>query len=87
MKVRELLSGPEKWTQGSYVSVHSMGTSYCLLGAIRHCYPIGWEDIHRKVARELDAEGSLVDTVVFEYNDHPRRKFAEIKELVERLDI
>ena len=87
MKVKELLSDESKWTQGCYAR-DAFGVSipfdadaavcWCLAGAIHRVY--GPEPIHLRILRRVN--GSLS-----EWNDAPDRTFAEVKALVEELDI
>lgn len=89
MKVKEIFTSPDRWTQGveardargtnvGYYSPNAV--SYCLLGAINHCYQ-GF-DRYRKIAvvanfinpacrnNEIDQ----LDTIVF-CNDDARTEF------------
>jgi hypothetical protein len=90
MKVKDLLSSPEKWTQQAYAKTkHGIATSssdpdafcFCLLGAVHKCYSIdeiGY--INQKIQRNI--EGAIA-----EWNDDPTRTFEEVKQLVESLNI
>lgn len=89
MKVRELLSGPEKWCQRVYAkncngeTVDYMSDSavqFCLAGAIGRCYGTGTEASHFIRNRVLDA----VDCITV-YND--TTSWECIRRLVEELDI
>jgi hypothetical protein len=90
MKVRELLSDESKWTKG-YVARDIQGypvlnfrdgraCSWCLVGAIRYCYSM-YDPIWIKVKVKLGC------SVISEWNDTPGRTFAEVKALVEELDL
>lgn len=94
MKIKELLSGPEKWTKG-HAAINAAGVAvspysadaccWCLIGALNKCYP-------DSPSPERDrAFGLLIENFSTEpisiWNDAPERTFAEVKELVEKLDI
>lgn len=91
MKVQDILTDESKWTQGYYardkdnhlVSVDSPNAcKFCLIGAMLKAYP---------EAAEKDA----VETTTFRklgsgvanWNDAPERTFAEVRALIEELDI
>lgn len=94
MKIKELYTDESKWTHGANardtngapVLTHSQrACKWCLLGAIMYCY----ED-----TGEYDKITDFVYTALPEYefnitgwNDDSARTFAEVKELVEHLDI
>ncbi len=90
MKVRELLSGPEKWTQG-WSARQADGTEcnstmdgavcWCLYGAIKECYPLDDPDVTSKIANAI---GTCNITY---WNDAPGRTFDDIRQLVTELDI
>ncbi len=91
MKVQELLDKPEKWTQNAYArdeirrSVHyedPFAVCFCLIGAVRKCYPIILE--REAIEAEIDSE---LKCWGFNWNDAPERTFEDIKNLVEKLDI
>jgi hypothetical protein len=93
MKIKELFSGPEKWTKhaaaedrlGTPCSPSSPNaTAFCLLGAISRCYADD-EDEERAVMRKLVLE--IGNGPISWWNDHPDRKFEEVKYLVERLGV
>ena len=92
MTVKELLSGPEKWTQGSSArdpSGKSWHVEYehaccwCLWGAIRFCYPNIYQaaQIEERV-RQVLLIGSIVD-----WNDAPERTYEEVMAVVEKAGI
>ena len=87
MKVRDLFSGPEKWTKGEWARdkegrpTCSNAFCWCLIGAIFHCYK---DEDYPEICEKIDNEG--IDNLM-QWNDAPERKFEEVKELVERLDI
>ena len=94
MKVKELLSDESKWTKGfharkadgSATSVESKeAVSFCLVGAVLRCYPIGYPialKVIRKGIRRMKLRCS-----VYDWNDRKKRTFADVKNLVEELDI
>ncbi len=96
MKIRELLTDASKWTQRrpavdatqNDVPVNShRAASWCLYGAAMKCYP------GDGLTSEVDAAiWQRIVTAVpgkkpITWNDTPGRTFAEVRELVERLDI
>ena len=103
MNVEELLSSPERWTQGTMarsagggrVSPHSgYAVAWCLVGAIKRCYTDPTPAIN-KVARSLrDREVVQPDgwietniTTVLWWNDHRERTWQDVIRLVKRLEI
>ena len=90
MKVKDLLTDESKWTQGAFArnsegySVHinsCFASCWCLLGAIELCYPSTYPGVANAV---VDAVGGCD---IHRWNDDPKRTFAEVRELIERLDI
>ena len=91
MNIQTLLDSPEKWTRGWYardaegtacIAEDHKAACWCLLGAIRVCYP----DFEERIAVECQVRqhiGPFVDV----WNDAPNRTFEDIRELVETLDI
>ena len=93
MKVRELLSDESKWTQNAWgrdatgrpvLWAPKTAVCWCLIGAIETCYPRPGEatPIDNKV-RDAIGGGLMIS----KWNDAPERTFAEVKALVERLDV
>lgn len=91
MKVKELFSDPSKWTQntlyrdntGKEVPWNNPNiVSFCLLGAIRHCYRY-----FQYIPIEILVRDKLIIGDITIWNDDPDRTFEEVKELVEELDI
>ena len=91
MKIKELLSSEDKWCQGSLsktqngkgcFSFAEEAVSWCLVGAIYKCYhnSIACSSVMFLIKNELGDK-------VLEWNDDPTRKFEDVRELVERLDI
>lgn len=92
MKVKDLLIDESKWTkysrargpQNNPVLLNSQSAvSFCLVGAIEKCHPRPDEFdavIHRVIA-EIHQD-SVVD-----WNDDPATRFADVRNLVEKLDI
>lgn len=87
MKIKELLSGPEKWTQHTYARDKNgrdcsqwsqEAVCWCLYGAVDKCYE-NIIEIDNKIREKVI---SIVD-----WNDDPNRTFEEVKALVEELDI
>ena len=90
MKVRELLSSREKWTQGESsrdsfgnpVDINSPNAvCWCLSGALYKCYRAS------KVAFLMPRVQNLFQVHVIDWNDDPRTRFEDVKALVDRLDI
>ena len=92
MKVKELLSDESKWCQGPIArSLSGRSVSYnnpnavcwCLWGALHKCYPDENQflTVRRKVKRYIRGD------FVTDWNEDRRRTFAEVKALVEELDI
>ncbi len=94
MKVKELFTGPDKWTRRVFArdskgaecnSSAKSATCFCMMGAVLHCYPdvpkAVWDDIKRRVTDATGADS------VYQWNDDPARTFDEVKALVEKLDI
>lgn len=92
-KIKDLLDRPEKWTQGSMArDVNGMDlmdplmpgvTSWCLLGALEHCYGYG-------TSQWLEKRHLLEKTVggwVSSWNDAPERTWKEVKDLINGLDL
>jgi hypothetical protein len=100
MKVRELLDSEEKWTKrlyardasGASVSPNDdKAVCWCLIGAIRYCYPDRVHGVFERVENHLRGKGALkIDELCIgasEWNDAPKRTFEEVKQLVDELDI
>jgi hypothetical protein len=88
VKVQELLSSEDKWTQGSYakdkdnfiVTINSLeAVKWCLKGAIHKCYPDHIEagEIYYKISKKVRSINQYNDTHTYE----------EVMELVRELDI
>jgi len=91
MKIKELLTDESKWTQRSFAKTSSGRTvtwddpeacCWCLAGAGRKCY--GWTVWRDSIRDVIEAE---INTDSVYFNDFPKRTFAEVKALVEKLDI
>jgi len=91
MKIRELLSDELTWTKGasgrtregfSCLPDSVDAVRWCLSGAVERCYEgrLGIP-IFGRIERAL-AMGEVMD-----WNDAPERTFAEVKALVDTLDI
>ncbi len=93
MKIRDLYSDGSKWTKGAFArdkDGHALlevcrrisdAQCYCLVGAIRYCYLYEEAEIRTKIRKHLNI------FYINEWNDEPLRTFAEVKALVEVLDI
>jgi hypothetical protein len=96
MKIKELYSGPEKWTkgvlarnaEGKQVDIkHPTAECFCIIGALKKCYASNIDDMQfqfavAKIITELGPIDSLAS-----WNDAPERTFEEVKALVERADV
>ncbi len=91
MKIRELLNSPEKWTQGaSAKDSRGFGVparspyarQWCLMGALDICYPEVKDAVHVQNRIAL-----ILGTSAIDWNDTPDRKFEEVKELVDKLNV
>lgn len=94
MKIRELLSDESKWTKGQNArretgtpvdSNDERAICWCLFGAVWKCYSDrpSMLLVFELISNEL---GSF-HTDIVGWNDDPFRHFADVKALVERLDI
>ncbi len=96
MKIKDLLSDKSKWAQGSWAydkygtictEKSSYATSFCLLGAVRRCYS---EDkagtVITKLFSAIRAKSPRTNSILT-WNDSRKRKFSEVKQLVNKLDV
>ena len=92
MKVRDLLTDESKWCKLDYARNkfgkgidcdHPNACSWCLVGAIRKCYP----DEHYDKVRMMYRLPVIQPSGVTGWNDAPERTFAEVRKLIEELDI
>ena len=90
MKIKELLSSPDKWCKKSYARkkdgsstfpFENDAVSFCLWGAIIRCYEIN----HQQIIKEKIRQEIVRDIAV--WNDDCETTFEDVKELVEKLDI
>lgn len=98
MKICELLTGPEKWSQ-NIVAVNAEGKSvgyrnpsacrWCLLGAIYCCYsiPEGRAIESRIKDRLFGGRKRKLGDCLSVWNDAPDRTYRDIKKLITELDI
>jgi len=95
MKVRDLLSDASKWTQQAYARLpdgtdvdwgHPDAVCWCLASAIRVCFG---ETVETWAVLEYVREHLNVadQFALAAWNDAPERTFADVKALVDRLDI
>lgn len=90
MKIRELLTGPEKWCRHTGARMvdnkscspsHVEAVKWCLAGAASHCYGfLDYDDAMKAMATKLGGCPVL-------WNDRPERTFEDVKKLVDELDI
>jgi hypothetical protein len=88
-KMHQLLEKPDRWTQEAAFRdkqgnqcLEEHAYSYCLLGALAHCYPFHGEDGPHPLARashQLQLAASRHGhRSVAQWNDHPSTTHAEI---------
>jgi len=91
MKVRDLLSYKSKWTKRFYARDENgitvnwssrKAVKFCLVGAIGRCYK---SDDYFIILEAVRA--SIVEDNVATWNDLPERTFADIRAVIEALDI
>ena len=85
MKIKDLLTDESKWLQGS----HRDGTPCCLERAVEVCYGDNKtleQDIKSRIDKYLGGDGSVNMRIIY-WNDAPERTFADIRRLIEELDI
>lgn len=97
MKIRELYSDESRWTKNAFArdasgnevsSRNSTAVCWCVGGAFNKCYPtFDNESIDERVRVREKLEAKLGGCVIVSWNDDPKRTFAEVKALVEELDI
>lgn len=97
MKMHELLTDASRWTQGTNARdrqgretlVWMPGAcQWCLLGALRHCYgDVNAIRADQVLARIKRAIGIAPGTALWDWNDAPDRKFADVRTLLLRLDV
>lgn len=92
MKIREFLADPKVWTKGVQHEVITTrdGTQhrYCLLGAIKECYPDPADsaDVFNTLAEGIEGLYGGFNTMAG-WNDHPDRTHEQIMHLVNTLDL
>lgn len=91
MKLKELFTSPDKWTQGAEAKdkkgniipvFHPNAVSFCLMGGIHRCY--------NTFAEELDIINKIskhINICIMFWNDDSTRTFEDIVKLVNDLDI
>lgn len=80
MKVRDLLTDETKWSKGkSVVYRDDVACAWCLSAAVDRCYGASYLLVMNRVANHV---GGPIG-----WNDAPSRTFAEVRALVEELDI
>jgi hypothetical protein len=98
MKIRELLSDESKWTQwanardaqGNQCGPYNpVAVRWCLFGAFLKCYGYSATDFDRsrfELARQVLDKIACKVHMAF-WNDEPSTSFADVKSLVETLDV
>jgi len=97
MKVRDLLSSPEKWTQGVIArdatgfgcdATDDDAVCWCLTGALVKCYgPMKAFSMVGLFYPRIPANGGSHSDDIGIWNDAPERTYPEVKALVDELDI
>ena len=103
MKIKEWFNKESRWCKGMmyadkngkalswYVNACECAYSTCLLGAVHLCYglPSEWQPIIDKISKEINAKFVYYDdhNSIQSWNDDPERTFADVKQLVEELDV
>jgi hypothetical protein len=100
MKIKELLVSEDKWARKGFAfdkddrmvfGASPDAVKWCLLGAVGKCY----QGAEGEAVRELlTAELTTKDTPehdlpgsISQWNDNPKTTFADVRKLVEKLDI
>lgn len=84
MTMREWFTGPERWTQRTFQTYNEndgQTKSCCIAGAAMMCYPSNWNDIYIRIGKHL----GIVN--IADWNDDPKRSFADIVAVVTEMDI
>ena len=88
MKVRELLTDESKWCQRHYMIRKGKSRQYCLAAAIDTCYPTEQATaVSLVVFDALEDKSQHPWRSISRWNDAGDRTFAEVKALVDELDI
>jgi hypothetical protein len=99
VRVKDILTGPSKWTQGAAARdwlgrpcspESKRAVSYCIMGVLMCVYKShGWEYAVGRVMKAISTHGymckSLLD--VADWNNHPGRTFREVRLVIERADV
>jgi hypothetical protein len=95
MKIKELLSTPDRWTQGWFAKIGDFPTNvdnpeatcFCLLGALSRCYEERAEPIMkiRAAIHELFPEYQKYNTPISLFND--RQTYEDIMKVVNHADV
>ncbi len=86
MKICELLSAPEKWTQGQYSKDNDgdgVDDCFCILGAFRQCYGDFTNNKLEKFYHKFEEVTGYLSIV--DWNDEPGRTFEEVKEVINKI--
>lgn len=94
MKIKDLLTDECKWTKG-HAAIDKNGNEtsptresavcWCLSGAIDKCYGSGNSDELLRVVIKIIEK--IQTNYILVWNDHKKRTFKDIKQLLEELDI
>lgn len=89
MKIKDVLTDESKWCQHYYAKdkdgvpvsrLSPEACKFCLSGAMQNCYGVNQFKIINRINEE-------VDDFMVSWNDAPERTFAEVRALIEKLDI
>lgn len=98
MKAHELLSGPSKWTKGTFAEsalgpvLHNSvdAVKWCLSGALMRCYGVDTlsigDPLYIKVLTQIQTEFPEHNAIC-EWNDDPSRTFEEVRAILLKLDV
>lgn len=93
MKIKELLSSPDKWAKGYYAynwygemccARSKRAVKFCLLGAGMKCYGEDWSKVRVRIQEYV---ATRYHKPVQFWNDDASTRFEDVKQLVEELDI
>lgn len=95
MKIQELLSDESKWTKGAnardkdgnaVIETMPQAAKWCLVGAASKCSKCS--DQRNTILTIASALGfNAYEGHIVDWNDSPERTFAEVRALIEKLDI
>lgn len=96
MKIKELFSDESKWTKGFYArdkddercyAEDSKAVKWCLIGAIHKCYSGSTLAMAKVLVQGISDKYKIPIPSISMFNDAEGTTFAQIKSLVEELNI